>query len=154
MFILVRALVYATFFIGFMLVALPAWVAGAAAFERPAAIGWPQLGGALLVASGAVVTLSCLLTFVFIGHGTPAPFDPPRRLVDRGPYAFARNPMYVGAVLALLGAAAFYESRAIAVYALGFLAVMYLFVIVYEEPTLGNTFGDAYVDYCRRVRRW
>ena len=46
MFILIRALTYAAFFVGFVLVALPAWLAGPAGLERPAVIGWPQvLGG-------------------------------------------------------------------------------------------------------------
>ena len=154
MFILIRALTYAAFFIGFVLVALPAWVAGPAGLERPAVMGWPQVLGGIMLVIGAVVTASCVLTFVAIGRGTPAPFDPPRRLVDRGPYAIVRNPMYIGAILALLGAAAFYQSPAIAGYAATFFVVMHLFVIAYEEPTLRNTFGPAYDDYCGRVRRW
>ena len=48
-----------------------------------AAIGVWQLVGALLEASGAALALTCILTFVFVGGGTPAPFDPPRRLVVR-----------------------------------------------------------------------
>lgn len=36
--------------------------------------------------------------------------DPPRKLVVRGPYRFVRNPMYIGAGLALALAAVFYES--------------------------------------------
>jgi len=154
MFLLVRALTYATFFIGFVLVALPAWVAGPAGLERPSVIGWPQVIGGIMLVAGAVVTVSCILTFVAIGRGTPAPFDPPRRLVERGPYAIVRNPMYIGAILALLGAAAFYQSQALAAYAAGFFVVTHLFVIAYEEPTLRNMFGPAYDDYCGRVRRW
>ena len=154
MFIFIRALTYATFFIGFVLVALPAWVAGPAGLERPAAMGWPQVLGAIMLVMGAAVTVSCILAFVAIGRGTPAPFDPPRRLVDRGPYAIIRNPMYLGAILALLGAAAFYQAPAIAGYAAAFFVVMHLFVIAYEEPTLRNTFGPAYDEYCGRVRRW
>jgi protein-S-isoprenylcysteine O-methyltransferase Ste14 len=154
MFILIRALTYATFFIGFVLVALPAWLAGPAGLERPAAMGWPQVLGAIMLIVGGAVTVSCVVTFVAVGRGTPAPFDPPRRLVDRGPYAIVRNPMYIGAILALLGAAAFYQSPAIAGYAATFFVVMHLFVIAYEEPTLRHTFGPAYDDYCGRVRRW
>jgi len=35
-----------------------------------------------------------------------------------------------------------------------FILVMFLFVPVYEEPTLRATFGDPYVRYCERVQRW
>ena len=154
MFILIRALTYAAFFIGFVLVALPAWLAGPAGLERPAATGWPQLLGGITLVIGAAVMMSSVLTFVALGRGTPAPFDPPQRLVDRGPYAIIRNPMSIGAILALLGAAAFYQSPAIAGYAAAFSVVMHLFVIAYEEPTLRNTFGPAYDAYCGRVRRW
>jgi protein-S-isoprenylcysteine O-methyltransferase Ste14 len=154
MFILIRALTYAAFFIGFVLVALPAWVAGPAGLERPDVIGWPQVLGVIMLVIGAAVTVSCVLTFVAIGRGTPAPFDPPQRLVDRGPYAIVRNPMYIAAILGLLGAAAFYQSQAIAGYAAAFFVVMHLFIIAYEEPTLRHTFGPAYDDYCGRVMRW
>ena len=46
------------------------------------------------------IALWCVLMFVFIGKGTPAPFDPPRKLVIRGPYRFVRNPIYIGLTLA------------------------------------------------------
>ena len=41
----------------------------------------------------------------------PAPFDPPRRLVIRGPYRFVRNSMYIGAGMTLAGAALFYGEQ-------------------------------------------
>jgi len=62
--------------------------------------------------------------------------------------------MYVGAVLALAGAAVFYVSLTLACYALAFFSVSYLFVVFYEEPTLRRTFGDEYAAYCNRVGRW
>jgi hypothetical protein len=46
-----------------------------------------------MVTIGTAIALWCVFTFVFIGKGTPAPFDPPRKLVIRGPYRFVRNPM-------------------------------------------------------------
>ena len=121
---------------------------------RPASIGAAQIAGMVIGASGAVLALWCILTFVAIGRGTPAPFDPPRRLVVVGPYRFVRNPMYMGAGLALAGAALFYESWALVAYCVAFVLVMYLFVVVYEEPTLRATFGDSYVRYCQQVKRW
>lgn len=65
-----------------------------------------------------------------------------------------RNPMYIGAGLALAGAALFYESWALLGYCATFLFVTHLFVVVYEEPTLRASFGDPYVKYCQDVRRW
>jgi protein-S-isoprenylcysteine O-methyltransferase Ste14 len=101
-----------------------------------------------------LLALACILTFVFAGKGTPAPFDPPRRLVVRGPYRFVRNPMYLGAGLALTGAALFYQSIPMAGYAGAFLLITHFFVILYEEPTLRRTFGTDYAAYCRQTGRW
>jgi protein-S-isoprenylcysteine O-methyltransferase Ste14 len=154
MFLVLRAATYATFFIGFVLIALPVRLAGWSSLQAPAVIGWPQVIAVACVAAGAALTLWCVATFVFVGHGTPAPFDPPRRLVDRGPYAFVRNPMYWGAALAVGGAGLFYASWPLLAYVAGFLTVMHLMIVLYEEPTLRNTFGAAYDDYCRRVGRW
>ncbi|MGO8759397.1 MAG: methyltransferase family protein [Terracidiphilus sp.] len=154
MFVLIRTLTYATLFIGFVLVYLPARLLAWSGIVRPAAMGWPQVGGLIVVSAGAVIALSCVFAFAFIGKGTPAPFDPPRRLVIRGPYRFVRNPMYLGAALALAGAALFYKSTALAAFVAGFLLVTHLFVVIYEEPTLHRTFGPDYQAYCHRVHRW
>ena len=108
----------------------------------------------LVAAAGGALALWCILTFAFVGKGTQAPFDPPRRLVRAGPYRFVRNPMYLGAGVALGGAALYYRSLALAGYLLGFLAITHLFVIAYEEPTLRRLFGQEYEDYLRSVRRW
>ena len=154
MFVLVRALTYATLFIGFLLVFLPARLLSWSGVTRPGGIGLAQVGGMLVAAIGAALAVWCILTFVVLGKGTPAPFDPPRRLVIRGPYKFVRNPMYIGAAIALAGAALFYRSAALAGYVLAFLLVTHAFVMLYEEPTLRATFGAEYEVYCRQVRRW
>lgn len=117
-------------------------------------MGVAQVAGVIIGASGVALALWCIFTFALTGHGTPAPFDPPRRLVDVGPYRLVRNPMYVGAGLALAGAALFYQSWALLVYGLVFVLITHLFVVVYEEPTLRATFGDSYQQYCQRVHRW
>ena len=47
-------------------------------------IGVWQVFGMMVAGVGAGIALWRILTFVFLGKGTPAPFDPPRRLVVRG----------------------------------------------------------------------
>ena len=116
MFILVRAVTYAAFFIGLVLVYLPARFLSWSGIVRPAVIRAPQVAGMIMVTIGTAIALWCLFTFVFIGKGTPAPFDPPRKLVIRGPYRFVRNPMYIGAGMTLAGAALFYQSLPILIY--------------------------------------
>jgi protein-S-isoprenylcysteine O-methyltransferase Ste14 len=153
-FVVVRAITYAALFIGLLFVYLPGRLLIWSGVVRPAIIGAPQIAGMIVGAVGAALALWCLGTFVFIGRGTPASFDPPRHLVIRGPYRFVRNPMYIGAGLGLAGAAIFYGSISMAIYAGLFLLVAHLFVVFYEEPTLRRTFGAEYEAYCRRVKRW
>jgi protein-S-isoprenylcysteine O-methyltransferase Ste14 len=154
MFVAFRTIVYATLFTGFLLIYLPTRVLSSTGIVRPAALGAPQVAGAIIGTAGVLLALWCISTFVWIGRGTPAPFDPPRRLVIRGPYRFVRNPMYIGAGLALGGAALFYESLPLLAYGGAFLLACHLFVLSYEEPTLKRTFGPEYETYCQRVSRW
>ena len=154
MFVLARAATYSALFIGLLLIFLPRRILSSTGVIQPAAIGASQVGGMLLGASGAALAITCILTFVFVGTGTPAPFDPPRRLVVRGPYRLIRNPMYVGAALALVGAALFYQSIPLLGYAGLFLVITHVFVVFYEEPTLRRTFAADYDAYCRQVGRW
>ena len=154
MFVFLRAITYATLFVGFLLIYLPARLLASAGIVRPPLIAAPQIAGMVVGATGAALALWCIFTFAAIGKGTPAPFDPPRKLVIRGPYRFVRNPMYIGAALALAGAALFYKSAPLLAYATAFLIVCHLFVLAYEEPTLRRTFGADYQAYCQRVSRW
>ena len=154
MFVLIRTLTYASIFVGLVLIYLPARLLAFSGIARPDVFGWPQIAGAVIGTLGGLIALACVSAFAFIGKGTPAPFDPPRRLVVRGPYRFVRNPMYIGAALALAGAALYFQSVALFVFVAGFLAVTHLFVVIYEEPVLRRTFGTEYDAYCNRVHRW
>ncbi len=154
MFAIVRTITYASIFVGLLLVYLPSRILVWSGIARPAVLAWPQIAGIVVATAGALVALSCLWAFAWIGKGTPAPFDPPRRLVVRGPYRFLRNPMYVGAGLAVGGAALFFESIQLLTFIALFLLATHLFVVFYEEPTLRRTFGPEYESYCRRVHRW
>jgi protein-S-isoprenylcysteine O-methyltransferase Ste14 len=154
MFLAARAVAYSSLFISLVLIVLPARLLTAAGIARPPAIGPWQIAGLLVGLAGAAIALWCILTFVFVGRGTPAPFDPPRRLVVRGPYRVVRNPMYIGAGIAVAGAALFYQSVVLLGYVGFFWLAMHIFVVAYEEPTLRRMFGPEYSAYCQNVGRW
>lgn len=154
MFRLMRALIYAALFAGLLLWFVPAEILAMSGVRAPHRFGLVQALGSLVGIFGLGLAGSCVLLLSTIGSGTPAPFDPPRRLVSRGPYRLIRNPMYLGAGLWVTGLAAFYQSPWLAVYAVVFMATSHVFVLLYEEPTLSRLFGDAYREYCRRVGRW
>src|SRR5215470_12893782 len=91
--------------------------------------------GLALIVVGVGVYLWCLRLFATVGRGTPGPWDAPRRFVAVGPYRWVRNPIYLGALLVLVGEAWLFASVPLLVYA-GVLAVgVHLFVVGYEEPT-------------------
>src|ERR1700737_637345 len=110
--------------------------------------------GAALLAAGAAVYLWCAWDFATAGRGTPAPIDPPRRLVVRGLYRNVRNPMYLGILLLLGGEALLFRSRALLAYAALVFLFFFVFVVAYEEPALRRKFGQDYERYCDRVPRW
>ena len=151
---LFRSIVYAALFISVVLVFIPEQILIATGIRRPAEIGSVQAVGLVLVVLGGALALWCVLTFALVGKGTPTPFDPPRKLVAAGPYGRVRNPMYVGAGIALSGAALFYQSAALVAFAAGFFLAAHLFVVFYEEPTLERAFGAQYADYRNAVPRW
>ena len=115
---------------------------------------WLRIPGVILIVGGAVLALWCLAAFAFEGTGTPAPFDAPRKVVVTGPYRYVRNPMYLGAMLIILGVALLLRSPSAAGVAVFFITLAHLFVLVYEEPVLGARFGESYSEYKRSVNRW
>jgi protein-S-isoprenylcysteine O-methyltransferase Ste14 len=121
---------------------------------HPPLFPWSAAVGAAFMLLGAAVTLSCAINFIGRGHGTPAPFDPPRKLVAAGAYNYCRNPMYIGFFLLMGGLGLCWQSPAVLV--LNLLAVLgaHILVTTYEEPHLRKIFGSSYLDYCKRVPRW
>ena len=115
---------------------------------------WWQYAGLLPIGGAAWLTAWSGRDFAVVGEGTPAPIDPPKNLVVCGPYRFSRNPMYVSAMLMLLGEAALFASSSMLVYAAIAFIAFNLFVIFYEEPTLRKLFGEEYAQFCRDVPRW
>lgn len=151
---ILKTVVFASFFIGIVFIFLPSRILAWTGVASPATLGWPQYAAMVLGAAGVVLGLWCVGFFAVIGKGTPAPFDPPRNLVIRGPYRFVRNPMYIGAYLVLAGTALYYHSLGVAIFLCLVVAWSVLMVLFKEEPALRKTFGAEYEDYCLHVGRW
>src|SRR6266700_4441819 len=107
-----------------------------------------------VIAAGAVLYLWCAWDFAMVGRGTPGPWDAPRRVVAHGPYRWVRNPIYLAALLVVLGEAGLFTSPRLLAYAGVMAACFHLFVTGYEERTLARRFGPAYLEYRRAVPRW
>ncbi len=88
------------------------------------------------------------------GGGTPAHRDPPKQLVITGLYHHVRNPIYLGALLALIGHIAWSGSLLVIAYFLCYVIAFDILIVFFEEPVLKKMFGTEYEEYCRKVPRW
>jgi len=147
-------LIFTIFVTGFVSIGVPYLLVSSGGGPSSSEIQGFRFIGFVPIALGAAMYLRCAWDFTFAGKGTPAVWDPPKRLVSRGLYRFVRNPMYVGIELILAGEAVAFTSLILAAYAALVWLWFHLFVVYYEEPTLKKKFGAAYEDYCRVVPRW
>jgi protein-S-isoprenylcysteine O-methyltransferase Ste14 len=112
-----------------------------------------QLLGLLLVA--AAVGLAFYAAGLFAATGTTRnPYRPPTELITLIPYTFTRNPMYLGMTVVLLGIAFFFGSAVMLLAPIVFFVVIDRMVIPAEETNLQQLFGQQYLDYKSRARRW
>src|SRR5574342_283642 len=136
---------------------VPAWIAGrygiVPAPGASAAVLVLRGGGLVVLAIGLVLFASSVRRFASEGEGTLAPWDPPRRLVVRGPYRFVRNPMISGVVFILAGEAMLLASRPHAVWAITLLGINLVYIPLLDEPMRRSRFGEGYREYCRNVPR-
>lgn len=136
---------------------IPIWIArrnGIAFHTGATPFEWmQQIGGLGALAIGMALFIASLRRFISDGRGTLAPWDPPRRLVVRGPYRYVRNPMISGIVFVLLGEGLLLLSRPHLTWALIFFGINCVYIPLLEEPMLAARFGDDYRTYRRHVPR-
>ncbi len=109
--------------------------------------------GGVIVAAAIVALGNAVLLFRSTGQD-PNPWKPSPELVERGPYRFTRNPMYLQLVLICVGFAVVLANVWILLLTPGCAWVLQRLVIVPEEAYLERKFGEPYLAYKRRVRRW
>ena len=116
-------------------------------------VGWHHVIGLLLVAVGA--GLSSFAAAIFQARDTTRkPWGEPATFIVQPPYTWTRNSMYLGVTTALLGFAIFFGSIVMLLAPIAFFIVIDRMVIPREEETMERLFGEQYVDYKNRVRRW
>lgn len=139
-------------------VALPGMVAGVApwvfaAIDPWRGVGAPWIGGPIY-AIGMLTVAACAVQFYRAGHGTLAPWSPPRALVTRGLYRWTRNPMYVGVVIAVAGAGIASGSPLVGLYAAILAFLFHARVTMHEEPWLAMRFPEEWRSYSVQTPRW
>jgi protein-S-isoprenylcysteine O-methyltransferase Ste14 len=112
-----------------------------------------SLVGWLLVLAGLAIAM--IASNAFRRAGTPVvPFEPSTVLVTDGLFRYTRNPMYLGLVILLLGIAIALGTLSAFLPIPVFVWIIQKWFIEGEERFLEEIFGEDYLAYRRRVRRW
>ncbi len=113
---------------------------------------WPLLG---VIPLALGIGINLVADRSFKQHNTAVkPLEKSTALVTHGVFRVSRNPMYLGIVLILLGIALFLGS--LTPYLVVFLFAIFIDIVFirFEEKKLEETFGEAWLEYTKSVRRW
>src|SRR5215467_13894025 len=117
-------------------------------------------GQLAIVLWGAPLMVWGYLQYLLVGRyrlpragGTAGMEVPPQRIIDFGPYRFTRNPMYLGHLIFLTGLAITLWSW-FAVIVLAARTLWFHRRVLHDEARLEKIFGDEYIAYRSRVKRW
>ncbi len=109
--------------------------------------------GVAFLAGGMVLGFGALAWFRKTGQH-PRPSLPSPELILQGPYRFTRNPMYVSMTLLTLGIGTLSGRLWIAALAPAALLAVHFLAVLPEERYLAQKFGEPYLRYQSRVRRY
>jgi protein-S-isoprenylcysteine O-methyltransferase Ste14 len=125
-------------------------------YLRPVGLGIPEsieVLGYLLVLFG--ITIAILVATSFRRAGTAIePWKPTTSIVTTGFYAWSRNPIYAGFCLINIGIGIANNSLWIFVSFIPAAFLLYHVAIAKEEAYLAEKFGEEYLAYKNKVRRW
>jgi len=99
-----------------------------------------------LLFGGVIALVGMLLRLWAAGH-----IEKGKVLTQSGPYAFTRNPLYLGSFFMALGIIIAGQSYWLLIPFAAFFAIFYLPVMRAEEQELLNGYGERFLEYCRRV---
>ncbi len=129
------------------------------ALLEPQLLGLPVFGGpAFLILGSIFFFLGTVIGFggIFYIARTVGPGfgTSPSMLCRNGPYAYVRNPGYLGGIIITLGLALLFFSPILPLYAILTWSRLHLVVVRHEEPMLTGIFGDEYETYKKQAGRW
>lgn len=105
--------------------------------------------GLMLAIGGLSLGLWSVETQISLGRGTPVPIMPTQKLIAQGPFAYCRNPMTLGTILAYLGLCVWLGSLSALVIVLILAGALLSYIKFIEEKELEARFGQAYLEYKR-----
>lgn len=109
--------------------------------------------GALLACAGIALMFWALATFR--AHATSVvPHQMPKRMITTGPFAFSRNPIYLGDAMVLAGAILWWGHWLALVLIPTFVLVIQRRFIAPEEGRLKESFGADFQKYAEKTRKW
>lgn len=113
-----------------------------------------QLLAFFVAGAGLYLIIKSFTSFCLVGHGTPAPILPPKKIVTQQFYAQTRNPMYIGYLLIYLGLFLAFGHLLLFFYFLVAFISLHYYLIIVEEPILRQRYGKTYLNYCKKTPRW
>jgi len=109
--------------------------------------------GAMLIVFGVIVNV-WVDALLKKSRTTVKPLEMPTSLEIKGPFRISRHPMYLGMAAILLGVAVVLGSLITFVFSIAFIVLMDKMFISIEEKNLEMAFGNDYLNYKKKVRRW
>ena len=122
-------------------------------FSFPISVDLSSLLGLILILSGISLVFVSFrfmrkMKTTFIPDGTP------EILISSGPFRFSRNPIYLGMLSILVGAAFLMSSLSAIIIAFVFGIIINFTWIAHEEKKLHELFSEDWENYSSKVRRW
>lgn len=116
---------------------------------------WQRAAALTLLVIALLLMAAAIMAFIR-SRTTINPMRPSNasRLITSGVFRLTRNPIYLGDALALAAWAVWLGNFWVFWLVALFVAYIDRAQIAPEEAALRQTFGQAYTDYCARVRRW
>ena len=116
-------------------------------------LDWIMVAGGIAALAGIFFMVAGNGRFRKLGNNVE-PWKHANQIVSSGIYRFTRNPMYLGMALLYLGLALWFRSSWAVILLPVVILVIRTQVIAREERYLAKKFGDEYLSYKAKVRRW